>query len=69
MGILGRAGAGHGHRCFVGGGVLEVRRHEVLRDPPPAETFDLVHARLLLVHLKDRAAALRVLIDALRPDG
>jgi SAM-dependent methyltransferase len=51
------------------GGALEVRRHDVLRDPPPAETFDLVHARLVLVHLKDRAAALRVMIDALRPGG
>jgi len=51
------------------GGVLEVRRHDVVNDPPPAETFDLVHARLVLVHLKDRAAALRVMIDALRPGG
>ncbi|MGB3443265.1 MAG: methyltransferase domain-containing protein [Actinophytocola sp.] len=50
-------------------GVLEVRRHDVLRDPPPSETFDLVHARLVLVHLSDRAAALRVLVDALRPGG
>ncbi|HZX03406.1 methyltransferase domain-containing protein [Kribbella sp.] len=51
------------------GGVLEVRRHDVLRDPPPAETFDLVHARLVLVHLKDRAAAMRTMIDVLRPGG
>lgn len=51
------------------GGVLEVRRHDVLRDPPPAEQFDLVHARLVLVHLKDRAAAMRTMIDALRPGG
>ncbi|WP_328456801.1 class I SAM-dependent methyltransferase [Amycolatopsis sp. NBC_00438] len=51
------------------GGVLEVRRHDVLRDPPPPETFDLVHARLVLVHLKDRAAAMRVMVDALRPGG
>ncbi|GAB3462837.1 methyltransferase domain-containing protein [Actinophytocola sediminis] len=50
-------------------GVLEVRRHDVLSDPPPAETFDLVHARLVLVHLADRAAALRVMVDALRPGG
>lgn len=49
--------------------VLEVRRHDILRDPPPPETFDLVHARLVLVHLKDRAAALQVMIDALRPGG
>jgi SAM-dependent methyltransferase len=41
----------------------------VTTDPPPAEKFDLVHARLVLVHLKDRAAALRVMIDALRPGG
>lgn len=51
------------------GGVLEVRRHDVLRDPPPAETFDLVHARLVLVHLADRAAAMRVMIESLRPGG
>lgn len=51
------------------GGVLEVRHHDVTRDPPPAESFDLVHARLLLVHLADRAAALRTMIDALRPGG
>jgi SAM-dependent methyltransferase len=51
------------------GGVLEVRHHDVTRDPPPAEGFDLVHARLVLVHLADRAAALRVMIDALRPGG
>lgn len=51
------------------GGALEVRQHDVIHDPPPAETFDLVHARLVLVHLTDRAAALRVMIDALRPGG
>lgn len=51
------------------GGVLEVRRHDVVRDPPPAETFDLVHARLVLVHLTDRVSALRVMVDALRPGG
>ena len=50
-------------------GPLEVRRHDIINDPPPAETFDLVHARLVLVHLADRAAALRVMIDALRPGG
>ncbi|MGZ0153592.1 methyltransferase domain-containing protein [Kribbella sp. WER1] len=51
------------------GGVLEVRRHDVLQDPPPTETFDLIHARLVLVHLKDRATALRTMVDALRPGG
>jgi SAM-dependent methyltransferase len=51
------------------GGPLEIRRHDIIQDPPPAETFDLVHARLVLVHLADRAAALRVMVDALRPGG
>ena len=30
---------------------FEVRRHDITADPAPAETFDLVHARLLLEHL------------------
>ena len=51
------------------GDALEVRRHDVIRDPPPSETFDLIHARLVLVHLEDRAAALQVMIDAMRPGG
>jgi SAM-dependent methyltransferase len=42
---------------------------DVTADPPPTETFDLVHARLVLVHLKNRAGALRVMIAALRPGG
>lgn len=48
----------------------EVRRHDVLADPPPeAGTFDLVHARLVLVHLPDRARALATMVAALRPGG
>jgi SAM-dependent methyltransferase len=51
------------------GAPIEVRRHDVVRDPPPAEVFDLVHARLVLVHLPDRERALRAMIDVLRPGG
>ncbi|WP_207944700.1 methyltransferase domain-containing protein [Actinomadura rubrisoli] len=51
------------------GAVVEVRRHDVIEDEAPAETFDLVHARLLLVHLADRDQALRTMIGALRPGG
>jgi SAM-dependent methyltransferase len=51
------------------GPVVEVRRHDVARDDPPAETFDLVHARLVLVHLADRERALRSMISVLRPGG
>jgi SAM-dependent methyltransferase len=31
--------------------------------------FDLVHARLVLVHVPDRAAALATMVAALRPGG
>jgi SAM-dependent methyltransferase len=48
---------------------VEVRVHDVATDPPPGGDFDLVHARLVLVHLRDRAAALRTMIAALRPGG
>jgi ubiquinone/menaquinone biosynthesis C-methylase UbiE len=51
------------------GPALEVRGHDVARDDPPAETFDLVHARLVLMHLPDRERALRSMIAALRPGG
>lgn len=48
----------------------EVRRHDVTADPPPKPgTFDLVHARLVLVHLPDRARALATMVAALRPGG
>jgi SAM-dependent methyltransferase len=51
------------------GPVVEARRHDVARDDPPAETFDLVHARLVLMHLPGRDRALRSMIAALRPGG
>ena len=35
----------------------------------PEGPFDLVHARLVLVHLPDRDRALRTMIDVLRPGG
>ncbi len=52
-----------------GAAAIEIRRHDVAREPPPPETFDLVHARLLLVHLPDRERVLRALAQALRPGG
>jgi SAM-dependent methyltransferase len=51
------------------GGAIEVRRHDVAREAPPDQAFDLVHARLVLVHLREREWALRTMIDALRPGG
>ena len=38
-------------------------------DDPPDETFDLVHARLVLVHVPDRDRALRTMAEVLRPGG
>ena len=49
--------------------LIEVRRHDVSADEPPAEVFDLVHARLVLVHVADRSRALRSMISVLRPGG
>jgi SAM-dependent methyltransferase len=37
--------------------------------PPETGTFDLVHARLVLVHVPERRAALAAMIAALRPGG
>jgi SAM-dependent methyltransferase len=53
----------------IAGGVIEVLRHDVAAEPPPPGGFDLVHARLVLVHVADRTAALRQMIQALRPGG
>jgi SAM-dependent methyltransferase len=47
----------------------QVLQHDVAADPPPAGPFDLVHARLVLVHLPDRARALASMIESLRPGG
>lgn len=52
------------------GNGYDVRRHDVAADPPPEPgTFDLVHARLVLVHVPDRARALATMVAALRPGG
>src|SRR5690349_1610936 len=48
---------------------VELRRHDVGRDAPPPGPFDLVHARLVLVHVPDRERALAAMIGALRPGG
>ncbi|MDX2937074.1 methyltransferase domain-containing protein [Streptomyces ipomoeae] len=53
----------------IAGGVIEVMRHDVAAEPPPSGGFDLVHARLVLVHVTDRTEALRRMVQALRPGG
>lgn len=53
----------------LAGPTLEVRRHDIVRDPLPAPAFDLVHARLILVHLPERELALAKMVGALKPGG
>jgi SAM-dependent methyltransferase len=48
---------------------LEVRRHDVLREPLPVAIYDLVHTRALLMHLAERDVALRNMVQALKPGG
>lgn len=48
---------------------IEVRIHDVAQDPPPDESFDLVHARLVLVHLPERERAFRNMLSVLKPGG
>ena len=48
---------------------IEVRRHDIVRDPLPDSAFDLVHARLILVHLPERELALAKMVGALKPGG
>ncbi len=55
-----RAAAGPGSRC-AGTTSRSTTR--------PSEVFDLVHARLVLVHVADRDRALRAMVAALRPGG
>jgi SAM-dependent methyltransferase len=51
------------------GARVEVHRHDVAHDEPPGDGFDLVHARLVLVHVPDRDEALRRMVGSLRPGG
>lgn len=48
---------------------LTVARHDVVVDDIPRDAYDLVHARLLLVHLPGRHHVLDRLVSALRPGG
>jgi SAM-dependent methyltransferase len=48
---------------------IEVRIHDVAQDPPPGGLFDLVHARLVLVHIPERERAFRNMMSALKPGG
>jgi SAM-dependent methyltransferase len=48
---------------------FESIRHDIGTDPAPGHAFDLVHARLVLVHVPQRSEALATMIAALKPGG
>jgi ubiquinone/menaquinone biosynthesis C-methylase UbiE len=48
---------------------LEVRRHNIVTDTLPEAAFNLIHARLVLVHLPEREKVLAGLVAALKPGG
>jgi SAM-dependent methyltransferase len=48
---------------------VEAKVHDIVSEPLPAGAFDLVHARLVLVHLRERAAILDRIVGSLRPGG
>ena len=48
---------------------LEVRRHNIVTDPLPEAAYDLIHARLVLIHLPERERVLTRLVAALKPGG
>ena len=48
---------------------IEVRRHEITVAALPEAAFDLIHARLVLIHLPARDDVLRRMVSALKPGG
>jgi SAM-dependent methyltransferase len=48
---------------------LSVVQHDITSNRLPAGAFDLIHARLVLLHLPQRHAVLRRLLIALKPGG
>jgi ubiquinone/menaquinone biosynthesis C-methylase UbiE len=50
-------------------GTVTVLRHDVRHEPPPGGPFDVIHARLVLLHLPERKRVLRELVTALKPGG
>ena len=41
----------------------DVLRHDVGTEPAPSGPFDLIHARLVLVHVPDRDGAITSMVD------
>jgi SAM-dependent methyltransferase len=48
---------------------VEVRRHNIAQAPLETDLYDLVHCRLLLMHMADPNEVLRRMVNTLRPGG
>lgn len=48
---------------------LKVIRHNIVTDPPPGQSYDLIHARFVLEHLPSRDQVLRSLAPMLSRGG
>ena len=48
---------------------LDICQHDIVTDPLPEGAFDLVHARLVLMHLEQREDVLARVVKALKPGG
>lgn len=48
---------------------VEVRQHNIVADPLLDSSFDLIHARLVLIHIAERERVLPRLVAALKPGG
>jgi ubiquinone/menaquinone biosynthesis C-methylase UbiE len=57
------------HIALSGPTNLHVVRHDIVCDPLPEAKFDLAHARLVLIHIPERAAVLEKMLAALKPGG
>ncbi|HWB14275.1 MAG TPA: methyltransferase [Pirellulales bacterium] len=48
---------------------IEIRRHDILHDDLEIDHYDLVHCRMVLMHLPDPTTAVKRMSAALRPGG
>ena len=48
---------------------IEVRRHDIVNDDLEIDRYDLVHARYVLLHLKEWEDVLKKLVGSLKPGG
>jgi ubiquinone/menaquinone biosynthesis C-methylase UbiE len=48
---------------------LEIQRHDIGNDPLPEQAFDLIHARLVLIHVPEREQAIARMVTALKSGG